>query len=365
MAPQLELQGRVADAPRILIVDDEHDVADILSEGLEYYGFRTTVTYSAVDALAALNSTEYDALLSDVQMPRMSGDELQRLARGIRPDLAVVLVTAATDLSLVVKCFQEGISDYITKPFDLTDVAARISRALERQRLMSENRSYQENLELRVADQAVQIRRMFEESLQALNRALEAKDEYTRDHSYRVASTSVAIAHELRPGDDEFVDRLRTAALFHDIGKIGVPEAILAKPGKLTDDEWESIKRHPEIGETILRPIFRDPIMLAVVRNHHERVDGYGYPDGLVGDNIALEARIVAVADAFDAMTSARPYRQAMPKQRALEILSEGRGTQWDASVVDAFLNVVDALEIGAGRTALLQPLSITFDLAA
>jgi putative nucleotidyltransferase with HDIG domain len=360
-----ETDSTKCEKPKVLVVDDEHDVADILGEGLQFFGYETEVVYSGVDALARLHECRFDALLSDVHMPRMGGDDLQHTARSLWPDLAVILVTAATDLSLAVKCFQDGISDFIAKPFDLTDVAARIERALERQRLIRENRSYQATLEMRVAEQAAQIRSMFEESLQALNRALEAKDGYTRDHSDRVASAAYAIARRLKPDDETFADKLRTAALFHDIGKIGVPSSILTKAGKLTDDEWACIKKHPEIGESILKPIFRDPIMLAVVRNHHERYDGGGYPDGLVGEEIALEARIAAVADAFDAMTSARSYRDAMPRSKALRILSEGRGTQWDPACIDAFFEIVDSFEPAAPRYSTSAEIEEEFGRAA
>lgn len=348
-------EGRETKAS-VLIVDDEEAVAAVLARGLAHAGYETAVAYSGEEALLRLAERSFDVLLTDIHMPRMRGDDLQRIARERYPDLAVLLITAAQDIACAVECMKEGVYDYMTKPFDLSDVAVRVGKALERRRLTVLHREHQLLLEQRVEEQAERIRGMFRHSLEVLNQALEAKDECTRNHSVRVADLAVAIAERLCPDDMQFIARLRVAALLHDIGKIGVPEAILNKPGKLDDSERAFIRRHPIIGETILRPLFGgDAEMMAIVRHHHEYWNGAGYPDGLVGENTPFGARIMAVADAYDAMTSVRPYRPPMSPARALRILREGAGTQWSAVVVNTFLSLAEEglLPEGNGGEAL------------
>jgi HD-GYP domain-containing protein (c-di-GMP phosphodiesterase class II) len=174
-------------------------------------------------------------------------------------------------------------------------------------------------------------------ALEALISALEAKDPHTRDHSHRVCATATELAARMLPGDTVFLERIRIASLFHDIGKIGVPEAVLNKSGQLEPDEWAAVQRHVLLGVGILRPIV-DTATLAMVRHHHERWDGWGYPDGVSGADIPLGARIIAVADSWDAMTSVRPYRPALPREKVWKILREGAGSQWDPTIVDVFL---------------------------
>lgn len=324
----------------LLIVDDERDLAEALGEGLEYVGYSVEVVFSGEEALKRLAERRFEALISDIHMPKIRGDELQRRARALDSDLVVLMITAAGDVTTAVQCMKEGAYDYIIKPFDLHDMTVRLEKALERRRMQLELRDYQANLERRVAEQSESMRRMLLNSLQALNSALEAKDEYTHEHSERVSRIVVALAERIYPEDAELHHRLLLAARFHDIGKIGVPEAILHKPTKLTPTEFEEIKKHPVIGEAILRPLFTDAEILAIVRHHHEQWCGAGYPDGLKGEAIPLGARFVAAADAYDAMTSARPYRAGMPAARALEILREGAGRQWDATLVNALLEL-------------------------
>ncbi len=340
-------RSEVTTKPSVLVVDDEASVATVLARGLSYAGYDTTVACSGEEALKHLNSRRFDALLTDIHMPRMRGDELQRIARERDPDLAVLLITAAQDISGAVECLKEGVSDYMTKPFDLNDVSVRVSKALERRRLERENRNYQVGMERRVAELTERHMLVLQSSLAALIQALEAKDPYTRNHSQRVSTISTALALRLCPDDPGFAAKVKVAALFHDIGKIGVPEAILNKPGKLDEAEMAQVRRHPELGLVILRPLFEDPQILAIVRNHHEQWDGGGYPDGLLGEETEPGACIVAVADSYDAMTSARAYRPGMPPARALQILREGAGKQWDPDVVTGLLEMAEAGELG------------------
>jgi putative two-component system response regulator len=347
VALQLTTDAEPRPLAYVTVVDDEEDVARVIQKALAMRGYQVDVYHRGEDALEHLMHAPCDVLVTDIHMPRMHGNELQRRAREIHTSLAVIMITAATDVELAVTCMQDGASDYITKPFDLKDVALRVERAIERQLLLKERRDYHANLARKVEEQSQQIRMVYQDSLQMLSHALEAKDECTRDHSVRVAALAVALAEAYGVRDAEFIRTLRMAALVHDIGKIGVPEAILAKPGPLTKAEFDEIKKHPVTGEMILRPIFRDGDLLAIVRHHHESWNGNGYPDGLTGEEIPIGARIVAVADTYDALTSLRPYRSARSSTEALAILSDGSGKQWDARIVDTILSLADTGSLG------------------
>jgi putative nucleotidyltransferase with HDIG domain len=281
-------------------------------------------------------------VMTDMRMPKMDGIELLKQVRARWPDTAVVMITAVADVEVAVSCLANGAMDYLTKPFHLEEVRARVQQVLEKRRLVLENRDYQERLEQRVAAQARRLEELFLAGIQALAEALELKDPYTRGHSVRVSAYSGAIARALGL-DAETVRQIELGGHLHDIGKIGVREDVLNKPGKLTDEEYRHIMTHPVLGWRILAPLMADaPIALNVVRSHHERIDGRGVPDRLRADEIPLEARIVAVADAFDAMLSGRPYRgDEMHLAEALAELEEHSGTQFDADVVRATLDAV------------------------
>lgn len=335
------------------MVDDEPAVAGVLSRALSQVGYIVTTAFTGEEALDHVQGRTFDAIITDLHMPRMQGDELLRRCKCLDSSIVVLVLTAAGDIDCAVRCLQEGAVDYVSKPFDLHDVVARLDKALDQrhmflnqQRLTSENLNYQLNLQKLVDEQAKQLRAMFQNSLQTLNYALEAKDESTRNHSHRVAMVASAIATQLPEFRKEDRDRLQMAAEFHDIGKIGVPESILTKSGELTEAEFELIKKHPEIGENILRPLFNDIHLLEIVRGHHEQWNGSGYPDGLMEHQIPLGARIVAVSDAYDAMTSARAYRRGMEPKQALEILSEGAWIQWDGDIVAVILSLAESGEL-------------------
>lgn len=321
----------------VLVVDDETAPADALAQALRGAGHDAETVSGGEAALARLAERRFDAMVTDIHMPRLRGDVLLRLARECDPDLAVLLSADPDTARRASQCLREGAFDVLAKPFDLDDALARVDRALEHRRLVLENRGHRHSLEARVAEQAEGMARTLQGSLEALITALEAKDRHTRNHSARVAEMSSLLAQSLAPDDLPFLRRVRVAALFHDIGKIGVPEYILHKTSPLSPEEMREVERHVLCGVTILSPLL-DPETVAMVRHHHERIDGRGYPDAIGGDAIPLGARIVAVADAWDAMTSSRPYRPAMPRDRVWGILRAGAGIQWDAQVVDAFL---------------------------
>jgi putative two-component system response regulator len=321
-----------------LVVDDEPRLRRVLVRLLEGEGFRCQEAGSGVEALKVLESTPVPLVISDLRMPEMDGVALLREIVHRWPDVAVVVVTAVAEVESAVACLQLGALDYVAKPFHLDEVRARVAQALDKRRLILENRNYQHHLEDRVAVQAHRIEEVFLEGVQALVQALEEKDAYTRGHSARVARYATDIARQLNL-DAEVIDTIALGSELHDIGKIGVRESILYKPGKLSEDEYRHIMEHTVIGARILGPLLRDtPGALAIVRSHHERVDGTGFPDRLGGDAIPLVARVVTVADSFDAMTSARPYRPGLLVQDAFRELEDGKGVQFDGVVVDAFL---------------------------
>ena len=322
-----------------LVVDDEPRLRQVLVHLMRNDGFRCFEAGNGLEAIEVLQREKITIILSDLRMPRMDGMELLKQVRARWPDTAMVLITAVADVEVAVSCLAIGAMDYLTKPFHLEEVRARVKQAQEKRRLILENRDYQERLEERVAAQARRLEELFLAGIQALASSLEAKDPYTRGHSVRVSQYSTVIARALDLKQD-MIDQIGLGGQVHDVGKIGVREAVLNKAGKLTEEEYQHIMTHPVVGWRILAPLMDDaPIALNIVRSHHERIDGTGVPDGLLADQIPLEARIVAVADAFDAMTSGRPYRSAEKTfEQALRELEDNCDTQFDRRVVDATL---------------------------
>jgi putative two-component system response regulator len=292
-------------------------------------------------AIEALRRNPATIVLSDLQMPEVDGLGLLKHVRAMYPDTAVIMITAVADVATAVACLADGAMDYLAKPFHPDEVRARVRQALEKRRLILENRDYHERLEEKVAVQAQRIEDIFLASIHSLVDALELRDTYTHGHSIRVSRYSVLIARELGM-PDEFVRQVELGGRVHDIGKIGVREQVLHKSSPLTEEEYRHVMEHPITGWRTLQPLLHDhAIALNVVRSHHERWDGAGLPDRLDGDKIPLEARIAAVADTFDAMTSHRPYRPQLPTEATLEELLRCRGTQFDPRAVDAFVTLV------------------------
>ena len=327
---------------RCLVVDDEPVVRRAVRRMLEAQGFTCLEAGSGREALGLLAGTgELPLIVSDLRMPELDGMGFLTEVRRLFPDTAVVMLSGVAETSVAVECLHLGAADFLTKPVAVAEMHARVTRALEKRALVMQNRHYQATLERRVQEQAERIRELFLEGVQMLARALEAKDPCLRGHSIRVSRYAVATARRLGLGEAA-VEQIRIGGELHDIGKIGTREAVLQKPGALTEEERHQICAHPVLGERMLAPLAREsPGVLRVVRSHHERVDGAGFPDGLQGEAIPLEARIVAVADAFDAMTSERPYRGPRAPAAALRELREVSGTQLDAEAVDAFTAVL------------------------
>src|ERR687895_2087078 len=299
--------------PVCLVVDEEARLRQVILHLMRSDGFRCFEAGDGADALAVLERHPATLVLSDIRMPKVDGIELLRQIRARYPETAVMMLTAVADVETAVSCFSIGALDYLTKPFNLEEVRARVSQALERRRLVLENREHRERLEDKVAVQARRLEELFLASIQSLAEALEVKDPYTRGHSVRVSQYSAIIARFLGL-DGDMLRQIELGGHVHDIGKIGVREAVLNKPGPLTPDEYEHIMTHPVVGWRILSPLLAEtPAALNIVRSHHERFDGCGVPDRLSGTAIPVEARIAAVADSLDAISSGRPYRPAVP----------------------------------------------------
>lgn len=326
-------------APYCLIVDDEPRLRQVMVHLMRSDGFQCIEAGNGIEALEQLEKYDVTLVLSDLRMPKMDGFELLREIRSRFPDCAVVMITAVADVEIAVNCLAIGAADYVIKPYQLEDVRARVAQALEKRRLILENRAYRESLEERVQQQARRLEELFLASVQSLAEALELKDPYTRGHSVRVSHYSTIVAQAMG-FSGEALRQITLGGHVHDIGKIGVRESVLNKAERLTPEEYQHIMTHPVLGWRILAPLLGDtPAALNIVRSHHERFDGRGIPDGLKGTEIPLEARIACAADALDAMTSDRPYRASeMTLEMAIDELRRCAGTQFDPTVVDTIL---------------------------
>jgi putative two-component system response regulator len=356
---------RNKDKGKILIVDDEMRVREILSRKLTDDGYECLSAPDGNAALKMLKASPIELVLLDIMMPGKSGPDVLKEIKSKYPDTAVIMVTAIADVQTAIGLMRMGAYDYIIKPVELSVLSVSLDRAMEKRRLIIENRDYQTHLELRVEEQTRKIRQSFLNSTTSLAYALEAKDKYTHGHSERVTEIAVAVAREMT-ASKQMVEKVRLAGLLHDVGKIGVSELILNKPGKLTDEEWAMVKAHSEVGERILSPIVEDKEILEMVRHHHERYDGKGYPDGVSGEQMTRGADItvfaeaynnilsqgamaLAVADAYDAMTSDRPYRPAMSSEAACSELVRGRAGQFAPIIVDVFISLINKGKKSAG----------------
>ncbi len=330
--------GVTPGAPRCLVVDDEPMVRRSVVRMLEAQGFACFEAGSGREGLEVLARTgELPLIVSDLRMPELDGLGFLEEVRQRYPDTAIVMLSGMAETTIAVECLHQGAADFLLKPVSVGEMQARVTRALEKRALVMQNRFYQAHLERRVHEQAQRIQELFLEGVQMLARALEAKDAYTSGHSIRVSRYSLATAARLGFNSDA-LECIRVGGELHDIGKIGTREAVLHKPGSLTADEFRQITEHPVLGERMLSPLAREsPGVLRIVRSHHERLDGTGFPDGLVGDRIPVEARIVAVADTFDAMTTRRPYRDSRSPTDALAEMRRVAGSQLDPEAVEAF----------------------------
>jgi putative nucleotidyltransferase with HDIG domain len=320
----------------VLVVDDSQLIINIVSKGLKKEGFKVLSAQNGKDALDILETQTPDLIISDLNMPVMDGLTFCRTLRAKKKfsSIPFVAMSSESDRYRMRQMLQSGAATYIIKPFNIDQLIIMVEKLLsdhfqlilkERERLETE----------RLAMLA---------SISSLVQALEARDQYTRGHSEEVSQIAIELARKMKVDQDELED-IAIAARLHDVGKIGVRDEVLLKPGKLTDAEFAMIKRHPVVGAKILKPIPSLEKAIPIVLSHHERFDGKGYPEGLKGTNIPFWARVTAVADTYHALTSDRPYRKGLPQAKALQIITDVRGTQLCPECVDLFLGWVPILD--------------------
>jgi putative two-component system response regulator len=328
----------------ILIVDDEFSIRRLLAAKLKTEGYRCLQAENVEAAGYQLASNHVDAVLLDINMPGKPGIHFLSEIKATYPDVAVIMATAVSETNTAINCMRMGADDYISKPFSLEELSVSVQKALEKRRLQLEIKHYQLFLENKVNEQTADIRKLFLGAIESLVAALEAKDRYTAGHSRRVAELAVAIGVELGLSETDIED-LRWGGLLHDVGKIAVDQLVQNKPGRLTTAEYEHIMIHAHVGAGIVRPVVNERVV-EMIEHHHDHFDGRGLHQRERGTDIPLAARILAVADAYDAMSSERPYRKAMSSGDAAAEIKRCIGTQFDPVVSTAFLKSIDFCQL-------------------
>lgn len=339
--------GRETPVRRVLVVDDEESIRRAIGKFLRTRGFDVVTAESGDEALQQLAQQGFVLMLCDVRMPGLSGVDVVPRALQLDSELAIMMLTAVNDAPTATESLSSGAMDYLMKPVELADLEVAIERALHKRALLIEQRRVERMIREEVAQRTEELEREKEalrdltvRVAETLINAMEVKDVYLRGHSQRVAELAASIADELGlPAD--MVEHVRLAGRLHDVGKIGTREAVLNKPGKLTPEEFEHVKEHVRIGMEILAPLKHIGEALEFVHDHHEHWDGGGYPRGLKGTQITIGGRILAAADAFDALTSQRAYREPMDPQRTIDFLKEHVGRLLDPEIYAAMRRVV------------------------
>lgn len=326
-------EGDYYKSRKILVVDDEKGVRQSLKLYLDKIGFQAEAAESAENAIERLEKGDYFLVLTDITMPGLGGLELLSYINNLNKEIDVVMITGHMDIDYAIKAIKEGAFDYFKKPFLFDDVRTTIMRVIEKQTLK------RKTIELERIKEREQIEaKNVAEFMIALAKIIDAKSPYTLQHSDRVASYSIIIAQRIGLSAEQ-IQRIELGAKLHDIGKLGTPEYILDKKGPLTLDEYNIIKQHPSKGAEMLHPITSLQDLTDIIHFHHENIDGSGYPDGLQGDKIPLTARIVKIADYWDAITSHRPYRDPMSFQQASETMMSECDVTVDGEMLKQFLD--------------------------
>lgn len=309
---------------KVLAVDASRENLELIQALLSVDGYQVITASNGAEALVMVEKESPDLILVDATMPKMDGFEVCALLKSKEETrlIPVVLVTPVEETEHKIRGFEAGVDDFLHRPINSVELLARVKCLVRTKRLN---------------DELVNV----ENAIIALATAIEAKDPYTEGHVERVASYALTLGKEVRLAPWE-LRALHKAAILHDVGKIGVDESILLKPGSLTEEEFNQLKTHTIIGERICRPLGRNRLILEVIRHHHERYDGKGYPDGLAGEDIPIAARIMAVVDAYDALTSDRPYRARRSQEQAVEILKQEAGKQFDPKIATAFISLLE-----------------------
>ncbi len=337
---------------RILVVDDEERVRKILDIQLRQAGYDVQIFDDPKKAINAITDSDIDLVITDIRMPGITGEDILTHTKNFKSDVPVIVLTGVVDVEMAVRFLRRGAFDYLLKPVKRQELLLTVERALdhyelliEKKRLELENIQYQRSLEEKVEERTIALRKALEglekvhmDTVEVLASTIELKELYSKGHSDRVRKWGSRLAIAWGFNADQ-VKRLEFGALLHDIGKIAVPETILNKPAKLSDEEFNVIREHPVTGANIVSQVEYFQDIAPIIRWHHEYFDGSGYPDGLEGQLIPIQARMIAVVDAFDAMTSDRPYRKKLSIETATRILKEGQGRQFDPELVDLFLS--------------------------
>ncbi len=337
------IQTQRPDGPgRVLVVDDEGHICRALERYLVRLGHQVETAGSVPQAVGLLGPGRFDLVLTDLRLPGPSGLDLLAEVRTRSPGTRMILMSANADVSSAAVAIERGVDNLLIKPFELDDLRVRVEQSLARRRAERRAERERELLEAQLRQRDTESKIWVLRAAHALAAAVEAKDPYTAGHATRVTAYAMSVAEAVGGID---LLRFRLAGDLHDVGKIGVPDVVLNKPGRLTPEEMALVRQHPETGARILEPLIDDLMVLGVVRWHHERWDGEGYPDGLSRESIPLPARVLAVADTLDAMTSHRAYRGGLPWAVALEEIRRCSGTQFDPAVVAAFERALPTLE--------------------
>jgi len=341
----------IKDKGQILVVDDEVYIREILKSTLEEAGYECVTVGSAEAALTALSAQAFDIAFTDIRMPGKQGTELLQEIKAGYPEVIVLMITAIDSAQTAIESMRLGAYDYIIKPFNLDQVLMAADRAMDKRRLENANREYQKYLQQTADERAAETRRLFYSMTQVFVHLLDLKTPFNEGHSRRVAEKARYVARELRMTDDG-VRKVYLAALLHDVGTILVEDMLLNKESSLTTDEVRRIQERTALADEVLRPILDDEEVLKFIRHYRERYDGSGYPGRLKGNLIPLGARVIAVVEAFDAITSGRPYRLPRSPQEAIYELSRCAPTQFDPQVVTVFADLYDRIFRNIGDIA-------------
>jgi response regulator RpfG family c-di-GMP phosphodiesterase len=329
---------------KILVVDDDRAMLDMIGSALSSREkYEVSLVLNSEMALHKLSNETFDTVISDINLPGMDGLDLLSRINIIDPKLPVILITGFAEVKTMQTAIKLGVYDFLRKPFSLSELQISVRQAVQKRALLIQNEEYTQQLELLVQKKASELfdankllEQNFIRTVLAMINALEASDIYTKGHSERVTNISLLIGQAMNLSPIE-IKTLRTGAIFHDLGKIGIYSALLHKPATLSIDELSLIKQHPIIGEKIIQPIALNKEITNIVVQHHERYDGKGYPLGLKDHDISLLARIVTIADSYDAMTSSRSYRDVFSHAQAYEEIKKCAGTQFDPMIVEYF----------------------------